>query len=801
MEKEEGKEEKGSAKCPPAQSVDSMQRKNRSTFRPVLLEVAGSLDDTVCQEITRRLRQYRNRYAPILRLTATLMAPAVQEVELFGHCEGVDVTYGRATNGKKGIAEGEETNGKSGSGSMVAKRLRGDSLIAAPCAAIMAERRIKVVSRLHENNDGMSAVEKLEAFMAYQFLPLALTHNCHPKLSLSEKSFILRHYVHEATRTSSFLIADIQEKTAAIIDPQLDISMYEADISAFRLRLCGVVLSHCFVDVVMGHAALLTKHPEAVLLSSTPWTQEVDVPTEGWPALSLSPRLQLHCVPVPSFSPECMLVELHYNSTLLALFTGTVIGTDSLPRHEFFADFPGLSPKSNVSSCEATTTATTVAQRFLKERLWDRYFAQTGEGNNGQTPEHVVVFPSHGGYNNVTHQLDLYWALHVGDLKRMKHSRNMLGKLLDHESYAAYVQERPPLPKAPLFSHVREYNLLLAPSAFGGSGARLVSRHSLPSCPLPRFNSVASAASSAMTPIVLDIRDTTDHQLAHLKGSVNIPMNFPATAYGVKKAELWLQCVLQPLQPIVVICRNEEEFPLVRKRLELLSPGAPIETYTAKELESFSSPLSATGAEVRVQGFIITKPIPESIVSSFLPRQLVWVSDSAASAFLRIDNYQQLQYLEPSEDTLVLDCRTSYEFKNGSHKHSVHIPLAELCQLTALDTMLSSSSLNGTNKQETPVVDFYTPSPRLGQKILEKLHESFMAENVRRRFSFQGIKNIIVYCASGYRSIIAGSLLRRAFETATVPIQVRDVVGGALQIMKQRPDLWTVKDRSIICVS
>ncbi|EAN80849.1 hypothetical protein, conserved, partial [Trypanosoma cruzi] len=149
MEKEEGKEEKGPAKCPPAQSVDSMQRKNRSTFRPVLLEVAGSLDDTVCQEITRRLRQYRNRYAPILRLTATLMAPAVQEVELFGHCERADVTDGRATNGKKGIAEGEETNGESGSGSMVAKRLRGDSLIAAPCAAIMAERRIEVVSRLH----------------------------------------------------------------------------------------------------------------------------------------------------------------------------------------------------------------------------------------------------------------------------------------------------------------------------------------------------------------------------------------------------------------------------------------------------------------------------------------------------------------------------------------------------------------------------------------------------------------------------------------------------------------------------
>ncbi|RNF25644.1 beta-lactamase domain-containing protein [Trypanosoma conorhini] len=809
-ENEDAGEEVKPAKCLPLQAAEARHKRSRPNFRPVLLEVAGSLGDTVCQEVTKRLRQYRNRYAPILRLTATLMAPAVQEVELFGPCEAIEGGDGRSTNSKEGVTEEREDgrcehsrSGTRSDVSMTRKRPREDAIISAPRAAIMAENRIEVVRRLHENNNSMTAVEKLEAFMAYQFLPLALTHNCRPESSITETSFVLRHYVHEVTRTSSFLIADLTERTAAIIDPQFDISAYEADIAALQLQLCGVVLSHCFVDIAMGHASLLARHPEAVLLTGTPWMQGMEMPAEAWPTLPLSPRLQLCCVPVPSFSPECMLVELRFDSTLLALFTGTVFGTDAAPRHDFFAEFPGLLPPTGTTT--PPDAAARVAQRFLKERLWDRYFAQSAEGSKGQTPDHVVVFPSHGGYSNVTHQLDLYWAVHLGDLKRMNHSRKVIDNLLDPAAYATYVEGRPPLPKTPLFSHVREHNLLAVPSAFGGSGAKLLSRNCLTYHHLQSSHD-ALAAAAAMTPIVVDIRGSADHEKAHLKGSVNVPMSFPATAYGAKKAELWLQCLLRPLQPIVVICASEQQAPLVRKRLALISPGAPIETYTAKELEAPSSPPSAVGADTQTKGCITVKPLPIAIPSRYLPRQLLWVTDSDACSFFRIANYQQLQYIEPSEETLVLDCRTSYEFKNGSHKHSIHIPLADLCQITALDTMLpsspsSSSSTSATRRHETPVVDFCAPSSRLGQTFLEKMYESCTTAGTQCRSLCQGIKKIVVYCASGYRSIIAGSLLRRAFEAAAVSIEVRDVAGGALQIMKQRPDLWTVKDRSIICVS
>ncbi|KEG14365.1 beta-lactamase domain-containing protein [Trypanosoma grayi] len=788
-------------KCPPAHAAHALQKRNRTCFRAVVIEVAGALDDPVCQDVTRRLRQYRNRYAPILRMMATLVAPAVSEVELFGHA-GRDTDAAAAAvaggGGDRDAKDGVRDVKKQEEGSSrPEKKSRIEPLITAPSAAVVAGGSVTVVHRLHEGL-ATSATAQMEMFMAYHFIPLALLHNRRADIAAETAPFVLRHYVHEATRTASFLVADLTERTAVIIDPQVDTSMYEADLATLNLRLVGVVLTHCFVDIAMGHAALLQQHPTALLLSGAPWAPGGDLPSEAWPVLSLSPRLQLRGIPIPSFSPECVVVELLLDSALLALFTGTVIGTDAVPRYEFYADYPWPSLSLGNES------PVVVAQRFLKERLWSRYFAPTadGSGDDARALDHVIIFPSHGGYSNVTHQLDLYWAAHVGDLKRMKHSRMVLDKLLDADAYTTHVHERPPLPKPVLMSHVREWNILSVPSAFGGSGARLIASRSLTS-------SVGAAASAAVMPIVVDIRDTAEHEAVHLKGSVNVPMSFPADAYGVKKAELWLQCILRPRQPVIVLCANEQQLSLVRQRLALISPGATIEAFTTKDLQAPSTlPFAySTGEQTHGGGdssstikTTTTTSFPLSTVSDYLPRQLVWVVDAAAAAAQRrVDTYQKLHDIEPTEGTLVLDCRTAYEFKNGSHRHSVHIPLADLCEMTALDEVPPASK--DTNEDGARAGDFYGPSPHLGHVLLEKLYESSLAAGIRCRPLCRGIERIIVYCAGGYRSLIAASILRRAFEAAAVSMEVRDVAGGALQIMKQRPDLWTVKDRSIICIS
>nr|CCD15219.1 hypothetical protein, conserved [Trypanosoma congolense IL3000] len=750
--------------------MSEVRRSRVARFKPLLLEVAGALADEQCADVTQRLRQYRNRYAPILRLIATLVTPAVEESQLFGVGEGV------------GDAEGADASGVDAR----AKRRRNVSLIGAPRSAVMVNKRITVVHRLHEGGE-VPAAEKLEKFMAYHFLPLALMHNRYPDVSLSDVPFVLRHYVHEATRTASFLVADPFYKTGVIIDPQADVSCYEADLAFLEVRLIAVVVTHCFVDIAMGHAALLERHPGAELLSGTPW-DPVKCVSENGPSVQLGTRLQLRCVPVPSFSPECLVVELHLDTSMLGLFTGTALSTDAVPRDEFFAEFPVPHVPSEMDQQPPPLLAAEAAQRFLKERIWEKYFFPDASTEYEQPLDYVVVFPSHGGYSNVTHQLDLYWAAHIGDLKRMKHSRTVMDKVLDAESYIQHVRGRPSLPKPPLMSHVREWNLLSVPSAFGDSGGSLRARRS---CGCPR----ETGATDSIRPVVVDIRGAAEHVAMHLKGSVNVPMTFPAAAYGVKKAELWLQCILLPLQPVVVICAEKWQCSQVHQRLALISPGAPVETFTISELQVPCEALAGVSAAAEGCRRVESVPLPPAVESKYLPRQLTWVFDLGAVAHSRLDCYRKLRLIEPNDGLLTLDCRTPYEFQNGSHNHSVFLSLGDLCQMTSLDflELQSSPSAGGCCN--------IGPSPELARVMLQRLYEAALASGIKCLPLCRGVRKIVVYCATGYRSLIAASLLRRAFETAAVDISVCDVAGGALQIMQQRPDLWTVKNRSIICIS
>ncbi|KAH8606913.1 hypothetical protein ERJ75_001425900 [Trypanosoma vivax] len=770
-------------------------------FRPVLLEAAGSLSDACCRDVVQRLRCYRNRYAPILRLMTTTMAPSVDEQRLFG---SANIDAERGSEDKELLAGGQECTVGVGRSKPVEPV---EALVAAPHAAVVAEKKITVVRRLHEGADG-DAVKKLETFMAYHFLPLALLHNLKSGISLGDIPLILRHYVHEATRTASFLVVDRVEGTAAVIDPQVDISCYVADILALQVRPVATVLTHCFVDIAMGHCALLKRYPDMCLLSCAPFEPRREVDENGsqcmWPEFQLSARLALKCVPIPSFSPECSVVELHLDGVLIALFTGTVLATDAVPRHEFFDDFPSnldtsLQLQGGVEEGEGMkcgVPSTAVAQQFLKERVWDRYLFPEVTQEEGQILDHVVVFPSHGGYSNVTHQLDLYWAVHIGDLKRMKHSRTVLNKMLDSAEYNEHARGRPSLPKPSLMTHVREWNLLSVPSAFGGTGSKIMARRQL-------IRGKACSTRVFVRPIVVDVRDADKHVVAHLKGSVNVPMTFPATAYGVKKAELWLQCILRPLQPIVVVCAQEQHQPLIRQRLALISPDAPVEVYTDYQLQAPDAVHPDTHAcrNSDCRAKTVTTPLP--VESQYLPPQLIWVCDPAAAACSRLACYQELRHIEPGEDTLVLDCRTPYEFRNGSHNYSVHLSLAELCRMTSLDevAMVESSTLN--ERGSSPTLCDYGPSTKLGSIMLRKLDECATACGIRCQKFCYGVNKIIVYCAAGYRSLIAASLMRRAFEAAVpaIEVEVYDVVGGALRIMQQRPDLWTVKDRSIICIS
>lgn len=769
---------------------------------------------------------------------------------------------------------------------------------------------------------------------------------------------VVRHYVHESSRTASFLIADIICQTAALIDPtRYMLDSYEHDLNVLGLQLTHLVVTHCFVDAALCVQELTDRHPTASIVSGVEPVSSDGCDVAAPPSFRVRPageaqdvvlseRLVLRAVSVPSFSPESLMVEMKLRGTLVALFTGTAWGTDAAPRADLYDAFSALAHPSSPASaaCGPFTAAgnddkmtvadvehtvkffpsreaMTVAQASLKTFFFDRYLfpsvgaapiggnEEGGEedcddlGDAGAQPnnlplcdrkgryDRVVLFPSHGGYSNVSNQLDLYWAIHLGDLKRMRHARTVVDTLLSPDAYVAYAKQLPALPRPLLFQANRRYNL-----------------RSLLS--LPAEAPASPPVRSPYPVVVLDTRDAAEYHRLHLRGAVNVPFSFPGAAYGSKRAELWLQCLLLPTQPILAIVNSAEEKTEVGARLRAVAPQAPsVAVFTVADL--LQEPSSAkvfdveqairtctergasgetdathTSQAMRVVGdeTYFTAPVPQrtsGCVADALSRasmevdDLCWVACTAGERVLaRIDAPEKLAVLDPNSDgggdsakkrsqfsspecgpeegtkrTLVVDVRTPYEFKQGSHQRSVHLQLSELCQLTTETTRKQAlARLQGSREESNPqtaVTRCVAADPSLARVLFNTLLESAMVSGVMSvGQGLRDVDRIAVYCAGGYRSLIAASLLRRALELAVdvaVPpdrsapgaakwdshsdtrngrgcaaeearepelvlnhlagIPIVDVAGGAFAIMTHRPDLWVVKDRSIICIS
>lgn len=228
--------------------------------------------------------------------------------------------------------------------------------------------------------------------------------------------------------------------------------------------------------------------------------------------------------------------------------------------------------------------------------------------------------------------------------------------------------------------------------------------------------------------LTIDLRDQSDFfDSPVVFDAVNIPLDDPPTKADAKKAEIWLSCVVAPSERVRMV------FP----------PNMPVDVVFRR--------LSHIG---------ICREQVERITDSKL-------CTSVSQRSMRLVNYAGLRVLD-KESTLVVDIRTTEEFKNGSHVKSIHFPLSDILADWQRD-----------------------PS---GGAILEALFMKAYQGNKMTSF-----ESVVLYCAGGYRTHITATLLRSCTQFANRSIL--DVAGGAFQLMTQRPDMWHVKDRSIICIS
>lgn len=726
-------------------SVKVATLKKDPSCRAMRVEVCGFMDDPLVCHISSRLRRYRARYNAILRIVITLFASPVPENVLFSEDH---------------------------------------PLVAAPVCAVSANDDIPVVRRFHDDAGGADPLIQFENFMKYFFLPHAITHNFlradlqAPFSTGDISSLLIRHYINEASRSCSFLVADLSSGAAALIDPHTNISAYEADLVCFSLDVRLIICTHCFVDVVSGVPELREAFPSAEVVSGFP-LREAGATKET----TLSCLVSFNCVSVPSFSPESIIVELKLRGMLVALFTGSAVSTDSLSRADLYTSFPFPTAGSVTGPEDVIQRITSTSQRIAFKRAFqtlqlhfrDRYISGLPQLHR----DRVVLFPSHGGYNHVTYQLDLQWSCFLGDFVRAQHCRKVLGALSSFEDYMTYIAALPPLPSPELFHSVRITNVK--------------------SLTVQWCDEVASASPKPpIPPLVVDVREASEYHRLHLRGSLLVPMSFPGEEFGAKRAELWLQCLLLPHQSVIVLCGNRQHKEEVNRRFKAMSSN-PVEVYLLDELISSCPPHTANTQAPLLYGeghlfsaVNVAHRISTNSTEFSSREQLEWVQ--YCEPLYRLTGVEKLAAVEPDrEGSVVVDVRTPFEFKNGSHQTSVHFSLSDLCQLVASDNAAAHYSTT-------------SPSPYFARTLLNTLVEK--AEIGKCRASSTRVKEIVLYCAAGYRSLIAASILRRAFETAydvddslLNSVGVYDVPGGALQLMTQRPDLWQVKDRSIICIS
>lgn len=237
------------------------------------------------------------------------------------------------------------------------------------------------------------------------------------------------------------------------------------------------------------------------------------------------------------------------------------------------------------------------------------------------------------------------------------------------------------------------------------------------------------------------------------------------------------------------------------RRLSALSPESRVHVFTLADLSDaleFPAEHSTRGGQAATTELPwreVSCDVPTSVsVDVPLPRNLLWIQRDDALA--NLTSYEDLKAAEPTDTRVVLDVRTPYEFKNGSHQHSVHVGLAQLCAMMVEDAVEASRSLSQWH---------CSCSPRLADAYVKSIHTAALMARLPVVRQEASLSDVVIYCAGGYRSLIALSLLQRAIEASATPawrtLHISNVSGGAFQIMTQRPDLWQVKDRSVVCIS
>jgi hydroxyacylglutathione hydrolase len=319
---------------------------------------------------------------------------------------------------------------------------------------------------------------------------------------------ILKQFYLPCLAHASYLIADEETGTAAVVDPQRDIDQYVAFAAERALKIKHVFLTHLHADFVAGHLELRDRVGATIYLGAAAKAGYAFKPVRDDDVLEFG-RVRLAVLETPGHTPESISIvvyDLNVSDTEpQAVLTGDTLFIGDVGR-------PDLRAALGWSAAELGS--------MLFDSLHNKLLP---------LPDQCLVYPAHGAGSLCGKALSKETVSTLGEQRQLNYALQPMSKeafiqvvTADQPEAPAYFtydavlnsQERPTLDQA----MAREMN------------------------PLTLDGLLALQAGGAQ---ILDTRDPAEFAAAHFAGSINIGL-------GGQYAT-WAGTVLDRKHPIAII--------------------------------------------------------------------------------------------------------------------------------------------------------------------------------------------------------------------------------------------------------
>src|SRR5262245_23609902 len=114
---------------------------------------------------------------------------------------------------------------------------------------------------------------------------------------------ILKQYYLGCLAHASYMVADQEAGTAAVVDPQRDVDEYIEDAPRLGCTIDHVVLTHFHADFVAGHLELRDREGSRIHLGERAEAEYAFAPLADGDSIEIG-RVRIEALETPGHSPE-----------------------------------------------------------------------------------------------------------------------------------------------------------------------------------------------------------------------------------------------------------------------------------------------------------------------------------------------------------------------------------------------------------------------------------------------------------------------------------------------------------------